>query len=747
MRITHADKPLKYMCPKCDEVFAVKLQLDKHLAVHLPTAQACKICQKTFANVYRLQRHMISHDESTDLRKFKCPECGKAFKFKHHLKEHIRIHSGEKPFECQNCSKRFSHSGSYSSHMTSKKCWAVNIKGRRVDRNGNTEQTFVYNNQNSASGSSLSIHVQSPPSGYPSHFMPYNPRGSGLPAYYSPPSSTAPSFIPYGVYAPAMVQPPKISPDINSNIKTLPMPMDKTPNFSPCKPEASASQISELIKQEVIKPGVDTDGIKMETVPPSDHFPCLIENKQSPDTTQADGPDSDLQCQYCQTTYTSPIDLHQHERYLCKENKDVLRKAFTWESSRNSPNSVTSSDNSKHGNTTNGSGSGESDSEDDDVTEMYKDDGSMFDGRKFRMRSLISDEQLQYLKQQYIMNSRPRRNELIQIGNKIHFPKRVVQVWFQNMRARERKRSKNQPGLPSTTRFISLNQEEAASGMKMNCPYIPVVPQPYSSIAMQTPPPNVANFPAHSNTVKTNGYLGSSPLSGTTPPPAIYRGQDQPLDLSIRRDPPRAHSSTPPQKLNSPSIKLNFSDDQALNLSIKDADKPKVSTPSNAKLDDCLQGSAIYQYLKKEGLFSPSAHHKLLMNRSSLSFQPAIQSPTIRAQLLYRQIKNAGQAKSPVIYTKLKQERADSDSPEDSDGTMESSGRLMIAESDHEDLDYHSDSDDDGKNGEGRNGMNNGLNMSMGSGYFTGMDYDPDDAARGAKRMRKKSWRVVSPYE
>ncbi|CAJ0584888.1 unnamed protein product, partial [Mesorhabditis spiculigera] len=56
------------------------------------------------------------------LRKFKCDECGKAFKFKHHLKEHIRIHSGEKPFECPACQKRFSHSGSYSSHMSSKKC-------------------------------------------------------------------------------------------------------------------------------------------------------------------------------------------------------------------------------------------------------------------------------------------------------------------------------------------------------------------------------------------------------------------------------------------------------------------------------------------------------------------------------------------------------------------------------------------------------------------------------------------------
>ena len=48
--------------------------------------QRCKICKKDFANVYRLQRHMISHDESANLRRFKCADCGKAFKFKHHLK-------------------------------------------------------------------------------------------------------------------------------------------------------------------------------------------------------------------------------------------------------------------------------------------------------------------------------------------------------------------------------------------------------------------------------------------------------------------------------------------------------------------------------------------------------------------------------------------------------------------------------------------------------------------------------------
>ena len=62
-------------------------------------------------------------------RRHICPECNKAFKQKHHLREHMRIHSGEKPHQCFSCGKRFRHSGSYSQHMTNRSKYCTGRAG------------------------------------------------------------------------------------------------------------------------------------------------------------------------------------------------------------------------------------------------------------------------------------------------------------------------------------------------------------------------------------------------------------------------------------------------------------------------------------------------------------------------------------------------------------------------------------------------------------------------------------------
>ncbi|XP_028248934.1 zinc finger E-box-binding homeobox 2a isoform X2 [Parambassis ranga] len=136
-------------CPYCDRGYKRLTSLKEHIKYrHEKNEESftCSLCPDSFSHRTQLERHMTSHKPSQDQplllnegagnRKFKCNECGKAFKYKHHLKEHLRIHSGEKPYECSNCKKRFSHSGSYSSHISSKKCIGLIALNGRV-RNGN----------------------------------------------------------------------------------------------------------------------------------------------------------------------------------------------------------------------------------------------------------------------------------------------------------------------------------------------------------------------------------------------------------------------------------------------------------------------------------------------------------------------------------------------------------------------------------------------------------------------------------
>ena len=50
-------------------------------------------------------------------RPFGCSQCPKRFRMKHHLKEHMLIHSGELPFSCHLCPKRFNRSYTLKNHM------------------------------------------------------------------------------------------------------------------------------------------------------------------------------------------------------------------------------------------------------------------------------------------------------------------------------------------------------------------------------------------------------------------------------------------------------------------------------------------------------------------------------------------------------------------------------------------------------------------------------------------------------
>uniref|UniRef100_A0A672IAA5 Zinc finger E-box-binding homeobox 2-like n=1 Tax=Salarias fasciatus TaxID=181472 RepID=A0A672IAA5_SALFA len=101
------DFPQMLTCPYCQRGYKRLSSLKEHIMYRHQKNEgsfSCTFCSHTFTNRVQLERHMTRHQppnhqlllsDPAGNRKFKCNECGKAFKYKHHLKEHLRIHSGE----------------------------------------------------------------------------------------------------------------------------------------------------------------------------------------------------------------------------------------------------------------------------------------------------------------------------------------------------------------------------------------------------------------------------------------------------------------------------------------------------------------------------------------------------------------------------------------------------------------------------------------------------------------------------
>jgi len=111
-------------CPQCPKQFKVQNGLDYHMEIKhtIEKPYICDVCSATFGQKKWLTRHrQIIHNIDVPTwrktRRHLCSYCPASFFHPSKLRDHIRSHTGEKPYICQACGKGYARSDYLKEHM------------------------------------------------------------------------------------------------------------------------------------------------------------------------------------------------------------------------------------------------------------------------------------------------------------------------------------------------------------------------------------------------------------------------------------------------------------------------------------------------------------------------------------------------------------------------------------------------------------------------------------------------------
>mmetsp|Transcript_31353 Transcript_31353/g.61394 ORF Transcript_31353/g.61394 Transcript_31353/m.61394 type:complete len:183 (+) Transcript_31353:165-713(+) len=106
-----------HVCMKCNATHRLRAHLIRHMRVHSGERpfNCSHNCNMTFADLGTLKRHEDAiHSKA---KKFCCFKCNKRFSTTSNLRTHIRVHTGDRPFQCSLCRARFTDMSNRNSHF------------------------------------------------------------------------------------------------------------------------------------------------------------------------------------------------------------------------------------------------------------------------------------------------------------------------------------------------------------------------------------------------------------------------------------------------------------------------------------------------------------------------------------------------------------------------------------------------------------------------------------------------------